>query len=205
MLISSRQGAVKFAGRGKSVISKRLDHRPRRSILNRWKYAIADHFVPVSNRVGQVLKTYGVPENKITLVYDCIRPDLLDVEPIARSELGITEDALLLFSAGALVDQKDFSNLIRSMPYFINEFPKVHIMIAGEGDLRSNIEKEIRQRGFGDHVTLLGQRNDVARLMRTADLYISSSHTEGLGTSILESLGMRDAHCCLRCRRKYAK
>jgi len=37
---------------------------------------------------------------------------------------------------------------------------------------------------------LLGQRPDVPNLLQTADLYASSSWTEGLGTSILEALAV---------------
>jgi glycosyltransferase involved in cell wall biosynthesis len=183
--------ATRFAGTGKSVISKRLDRKPRRSFINRWKYDSANHYVPVSNRVAGVLRDYGIPDDKITLVYDCIRPDLLNVEPLDRADLGVADDATLLLSAGALVDQKDFSNLIQSMPYFIDAYPKVRVLIAGEGELRSKLEREISDRGYDEIVSLLGQRTDVARLMRTADLYVSSSHTEGLGTSILESLACK--------------
>lgn len=180
--------AARLSGRAKSVVSKRLDRPPRGSWLNRKKYELADMFVPVSKVVGDVLVEYGIPEDKVRLVYDCIRPDLLDVSPVDRAELGVTEDEILLFSAGALVDQKDFPNLFRAMPWFVDEFPNVRIMIAGDGGDRALLQKMVDDAGYAGIVTFLGQRSDVAALMRAADLYVSSSHTEGLGTSVLESL-----------------
>ncbi len=44
---------------------------------------------------------------------------------------------------------------------------------------------------LGDAVTLLGHRDDAPRLIRAADLYVSSSWSEGLGTSILEALASK--------------
>ena len=180
--------AARISGTAKSVISKRLDRAPRSSFLNRWKYNMPDMFVPVSKVVGDVLLDYGIPPEKVKLVYDCIRPDLLDVEPLDRAELGVGDDDIVLFSAGALVDQKDFPNLFKAMPFFMDEFRQVRILIAGEGRDQAMLERMLADMGYADVVTFLGQRSDVARIMRTADLYVSSSHTEGLGTSVLEAL-----------------
>jgi len=180
--------AAKISGTAKSVVSKRLDRRPRGSFLNRFKYNMPDMIVPVSQVVGDVLLDYGIPQEKVRLVYDCIRPDLLDVEPLDRAGLGVSEDDIMLFSAGALVDQKDFPTLFRAMSIVLQEFPRMRLLIAGEGRDRAMLESMVVELGYEDIVTFLGQRADVARLMRTADLYVSSSHTEGLGTSILEAL-----------------
>ena len=180
--------AKKFAGRGKAVVSRRIDYQPRKGWLNRWKYSLPDQFIPVSRRVDEVLRDYGVPECQRTLVYDCIRPELLAVAPLNRAELGIDEDAPFIFTAGALVGHKDIENLVRSVPYFLEHFPKARVLVAGEGPLRPQIERTISELNLNSVVTLLGQRPDVPNLLHTADLYVSSSWTEGLGTSILEAL-----------------
>lgn len=180
----------KFAGCGKAVVSRRIDYQPKGSWLNRWKYSLPDQFIPVSRRVDEVLENYGVPARQRTMVYDCIRPDLLAVEPLSRAEIGVDEDAPLIFSAGALVGHKDIENLIRSVPFFIDRFPTARVLIAGEGPLRPKIERVISELGLTQVVTLLGQRPDVPNLLQTADLYASSSWTEGLGTSILEALAV---------------
>jgi glycosyltransferase involved in cell wall biosynthesis len=180
----------KFAGRGKAVVSRRIDYQPKGSWLNRWKYSLPDQFIPVSLRVDEVLEDYGVPASQRTLVYDCIRPDLLDVEPLNRADIGVKDDAPFIFSAGALVGHKDIENLVRSVPFFIDRYPTARVLVAGEGPLKPQIERTISELGLNQVVTLLGQRPDVANLLQTADLYASSSWTEGLGTSILEALAV---------------
>jgi glycosyltransferase involved in cell wall biosynthesis len=180
----------RFAGCGKAVVSRRIDYQPKGSWLNRWKYSLPDQFIPVSMRVDEVLQDYGVPAGQRTMVYDCIRPDLLDVEPLNRSELGVDDNAPLIFTAGALVGHKDNENLVRAVPYFIDRFPTARVLIAGEGPLKPQIESAISELGLNHVITLLGQRPDVANLLQTADLYASSSWTEGLGTSILEALAV---------------
>jgi glycosyltransferase involved in cell wall biosynthesis len=180
--------AKKFSGRGQAVVSRRTDNMPGSSWLNRWKYSLPDQFVPCSRRVDEVLSDFGVPDNRRTLVYDCIRPDLLEVDPIDRADLGVGEDAEIIFTAGALSGAKDFENLVRAVPFFIDRFPNARVLIAGEGSLRTRIEHAIDELDLNDVVTLLGQRSDVANLLHSADLYASSSSTEGLGTSVLEAL-----------------
>src|SRR5690606_37287064 len=66
--------------------------------------------------------------------------------------------------------------------------PEARLIIAGEGALRGALEQQVQDLGLGERVSLLGHREDVPALVRAADLYISSSWSEGLGTSVLEAL-----------------
>jgi glycosyltransferase involved in cell wall biosynthesis len=94
----------------------------------------------------------------------------------------------LLVSAGALVGHKDHETLINAMPLVARAFPDVRLLVAGEGALRPQLEAQIAALGLQQAVRLLGHRTDVPRLIRAADVYVSSSWSEGLGTSVLEAL-----------------
>jgi glycosyltransferase involved in cell wall biosynthesis len=95
----------------------------------------------------------------------------------------------MLFSAGALVDQKDHATLLDAFKMVLKEQPACRLILAGEGSLRATLEAKVATLGIADHVVFLGQRSDVPAITRAADLYVSSSLSEGLGTSVLEALG----------------
>jgi L-malate glycosyltransferase len=52
------------------VVSRRVAFAPRTGPLSRWKYARARHYVAVSNFVARRLMQAGVPEWKISVIYD---------------------------------------------------------------------------------------------------------------------------------------
>ena len=177
-----------MARRGAAVVSRRVSFPPKTDIFNKWKYRAPDALLAVSEKVADVLREGGLPEEIITRVYSAIDLARLDVPAASRKELGLTKKAKFLLSAGALVDHKDHATLLSAMPPIIAAHPEAHLLIAGEGTLRVPLEQQIAELGLADHVTLLGHRSDVPALVNAADLYISSSWSEGLGTSVLEAL-----------------
>lgn len=177
-----------MAGRARVVVSRRVSFPPRRDPINRWKYRLPDMFISVSNRVDHVLRDYGVPDYRRAVVHSSVDFARLADPPLPRHELGVPRNALMLTSAGALVGHKDHDNLLKAMPAVLRAFPEARLVIAGEGELRPELESRIQSLGLQDIVRLLGHRTDAPRIIKAADLYVSSSWSEGLGTSILEAL-----------------
>lgn len=63
-------------------------------------------------------------------------------------------------------------------------------MIIGEGPDREKVEEEIRKEGVEKKVSLLGFRPDVRECMQDFDIFLMSSKTEGLGTSVLDAMAL---------------
>lgn len=181
--------AQRWARRGKVVVSRRIDFEPGHDPANRLKYRLPHHYIAVSDQVRKVLLDYGIRPEKVTRVYSSIDLARLEVEPADRAALDLPNDALLLFSAGALVGHKDHATLLRAFARVREKFPETRLLIAGEGELRRELEALGVGLGLQGFVQFLGQRDDVPALIRAADLYVSSSWSEGLGTSVLEALG----------------
>lgn len=120
------------------------------------------------------------------------RPDPA-VRAAVRSELGVGS-APLVFTAGRLVRKKGFEFLIDAARTLSADLAGVRIAIAGEGDLRQ--ELQARADAFGGAVLLLGNRSqdEVARLCAAADVVaVPSVHDEagnvdGLPNFALEAL-----------------
>jgi glycosyltransferase involved in cell wall biosynthesis len=61
-------------------------------------------------------------------------------------------------------------------------------VIAGEGELRPALERQIKDHHLEKHVLLAGFRPDVLSLHKAFDIFVMSSITEGLGTSLLDAM-----------------
>jgi glycosyltransferase involved in cell wall biosynthesis len=66
--------------------------------------------------------------------------------------------------------------------------PDARFIILGEGDLRDRLERQVREYHLEKHVLLAGFRADVLGCIKGFDLFVMSSVTEGLGTSLLDAM-----------------
>jgi glycosyltransferase involved in cell wall biosynthesis len=70
----------------------------------------------------------------------------------------------------------------------VRRVPDARFVIAGEGELRGALEHQIKALGLEKHVILAGFRPDVLSLHKAFDIFVMSSLTEGLGTSLLDAM-----------------
>jgi len=155
--------------------------------LNRFKYGdVVRRFLAISEAVAAVLVHGGVPRERIAVVHSAVPPLPTPVRPRGhvRRDLGVGDSELLAVTTAALVDHKDHATAVRAMA---RVRAPVWLAIAGEGELRPCIEAAIRDHEVGDRVVLLGQRDDVPDLLAAADLYVASSHLEGLCTALMDA------------------
>ncbi|NUM53099.1 MAG: glycosyltransferase [Candidatus Hydrogenedentes bacterium] len=180
--------AKKIAGRGRVVASRRVDFPPNANVFSQWKYNQPDRIVAISGCIARVMRDFGIPESKLCTVHSGIDLKRFDVDPLHRAELGIPEGVPLAGNVAALVGHKDHETLLNAVPHVLKEIPRFCLVIAGEGPLRPQLEAQIDRLDIRHAVTLLGQRNDVPRLLRALDLFVMSSSEEGLGTSVLDAM-----------------
>jgi glycosyltransferase involved in cell wall biosynthesis len=112
--------------------------------------------------------------------------DVIDV----RQELGVPADDLLVLSVGRLVYQKGHEFLIAAMPRVLERFPGAKAVICGDGILRSQLEAQVREKHLQASVFLMGNRTDIGRFLRSADVFALPSRWEGLPVALLEAMGI---------------
>jgi len=174
--------------RNRLVVHRRLDFRARPTALRRWKYGAPRAYVAVSGAVSEVLEGLGVPQSAIWLAHDGVDPAPIEAATEAhdalRDELGWPRTAKIVLAAGALVDHKGHEYLVRAMV----DVPGAYLVIAGEGPRRALLERLIRELHLSPRVRLLGQRDDVYRLLKSCDLFCHPSVEEGMGQVVVEAM-----------------
>ena len=108
----------------------------------------------------------------------------------ARSLLGAAGQGPLVLAVGRLTPQKGFDVLLEAVAKLRRRWPELRLALAGTGPERARIESATVRLGLGASVRLLGERADVAGLMRAADLVVLPSRREGLPYVALEALAL---------------
>lgn len=182
---------ARFFGKVKGMaVSRRVDF----PIKSRFKYNAFDvRYIAVSEAIKRVMIQGGVPEHKIDVVRSCIDLNSLDNAPLIdiRTELGIGKEAIVIGNIAHMADHKGQIYLVRAADKVRNKYPDARFVIVGDGELRVELEAEVRKLGLEGTVIFTGFRKDVASFLSSFDIFAFPSHLEGLGTSLLDAMVMR--------------
>jgi glycosyltransferase involved in cell wall biosynthesis len=110
--------------------------------------------------------------------------------PVAalHEELWLPQGSPIVGNIAALVPHKGQRHLVEAAALVVRQVPDARFVIAGEGELRTHLEAQIKHLGLEKHVLLTGFRPDVLSLLKAFDIFVMSSVTEGLGTSLLDAM-----------------
>ena len=172
------------------VAARRVDFHLRGSSLSRWKYRQVDCFICASEAIRQMLIGDGVPAARAVTVHEGIDLERVDAAPPANlhEDLWLPHQAPIVGNVAALVAHKGQRHLIEAARLVLPQVPDARFVIAGEGELRPALERQIKDHHLEKHVLLAGFRPDVLSLHKAFDIFVMSSVTEGLGTSLLDAM-----------------
>ena len=181
--------------RPKTIASRRVDFHLQSNTFSQWKYRQMDAFIAASEAIKQILIEDRIAADRIHVVHDGIDVDTIANRPSIdlHGEYWLPHGVPVIVNVGALVGHKGQRHLVDAMPLVLREVPDTHLVIFGEGELRAPLEKQIKQLNVGKRVLLPGFREDVLSLMKSADLFVMSSVTEGLGSAVLDAMAMGHA------------
>jgi glycosyltransferase involved in cell wall biosynthesis len=107
-----------------------------------------------------------------------------------REELHV-DDAPVVGTFARLAPQKDIGNLLAAVPPVLRGVPAARFVIAGDGPLRGELERQAATLGISERVRFLGFRTDTPELLSAIDLFVLPSAWEGLPVTILEAMASR--------------
>jgi glycosyltransferase involved in cell wall biosynthesis len=172
------------------VAARRVDFHLRGSALSRWKYRQVDCFICASEAIRQLLIGDGVPPAYAVTVHEGIDIGRVDAAPPANlhQELWLPHHAPVVGNVAALVPHKGQRHLVEAAALVVRQVADARFVIVGEGELRPQLERQIKDRHLEKHVLLAGFRPDVLSVHKAFDIFVMSSVTEGLGTSLLDAM-----------------
>ena len=143
--------------------------------------------------VEQLHYDEGVASDKLSLIYNGIPIERfrlpLDKEG-KRSELGLADTTLILITVANLIEYKGHDELLTAVAEIKSELPQkwVLLLVGQDHGMGNSLRKKTRILGIAKHVLFLGQRRDVAELLRISDISLLCSHEEGFSNALLEAM-----------------
>ncbi len=191
-LIATQHGMAETVG-GSARLKYRIISRINRYLLSRRFYRA----VVVSDDIRDTLvREYSFNEKQVEVIRNGI-----DIAGIAGRAGGATrathgahgsggkaERVFTIGSSGRIVPVKGYSLMVEAAGIVCSRTAGIRFELAGDGPLMPEIEELIGRRGLGDAFALRGFLNDVGSFYRGLDLYMNTSHHEGIPMSILEAM-----------------
>ena len=172
------------------VAARRVDFHLKGNSFSRWKYRQVDCYIAASDAIRQILLVDGVPPERVVTVHEGIDVDhVMAAPPVNVHEaFWLPHHAPVVGNVAALVPHKGQRYLIEAAHLVVKQIPDARFVILGEGELREHLEHLVREHTLEKHVLLPGFRTDVLGCIKGFDVFVMSSVTEGLGTSLLDAM-----------------
>ena len=161
-----------------------------------WWWAVARRFdvaVALTNELESELRRLGF-HGPVWVIPNSRQPDRfveLDRSVASarlRAEIGVDPDVALIGFVGHLVDQKRPDQALEVLGHLVGSGRRVHLVVAGDGPLRHDLEEQVRRGALRDSVTFLGHRSDVEWVFGGIELALLTSDAEGIPGVAIESL-----------------
>jgi glycosyltransferase involved in cell wall biosynthesis len=168
----------------------------RRQWRKYWFLRLAHAVIAVSDACAKSVAPYA-GRKRLHLVPSGV--DLEDLERHASTGIedarahptGVPPDAPIVLSLAHLRPLKGQHYAVEAMAQVVRHVPSAHLLLVGaerdRGYVR-RIEDRIRQLGLQESISLLGFRRDIVPLLRTADVFLHTSTSEGQGLAVLEAM-----------------
>ncbi|QDU72921.1 glycosyltransferase [Mucisphaera calidilacus] len=165
----------------------------KRVVANRFLLGAGDRVTAVGGFVRDALvRNEGLAGSRIEVVYNGIdtrgfgspRRGREEV----RRELGLGAETPVAIQVARFHPVKDHATALRSMAHLTVSRPDAVLLLVGDGECRSDLERQVDELGLRRQVRFLGVRDDVADLLAASDLFLLTSVSEGVSLTLLEAM-----------------
>jgi glycosyltransferase involved in cell wall biosynthesis len=134
----------------------------------------------------------GCAREKMVVIPSGVDTDRFQPLPPAqfKARLGLPEDRLIVGVVTRMRVRKGVEEFIRAIGEVRAPRPEVHGVIVGEVSLDDALQELVQSLGLANHLSLLGRRSDMPEVFSAFDVFVLSSHDEGMSNAILEAMAM---------------
>ena len=148
----------------------------------------AEQVIALSPDIAQwIIEHFDVPADRVSVIPNAVDVAAFPPRDVAarsalRSSLGLDEDTFVLGYLGALSTEKRPMLAVEA----VAERPDAHLLLAGDGPLRAELEEAAAALAPG-RVHLLGAVRRPAEMLSSIDALLLPSQTEGMPASLIEA------------------
>lgn len=175
-----------------TVDIKKQRQRIRHRVLEFISSHSLDRAIAVSEATREMwVRRIGLPDARVTALHNGVDPGHFKRRlgrRVAKAALGLPGDAVVIGGVGRLVAVKGYAHLIDAAAELANEFPDMHLVLAGDGPDRAELCRQVERAGLGARVHLQGWTSDVRAIYDALDVFVMPSLSEALPFALLEAM-----------------
>ena len=162
-------------------------------VVERWLARFSDRLIAVSEQDRKDLLAYRIaPTHKIEVIPLGLELDqFIDSRRrrgVVHRELGLDSAIRLIGIVGRIAPVKNHRLFFDAMAGVLTEHKSAHVVVAGDGDLRPEMERYVQEMGIASRVSFLGWRHDLPQVYTDLDVVVISSNNEGTPVSAIEAM-----------------
>ncbi len=163
-----------------------------RMFLYRSTNFLGDIFTNVSKEAVKAFEKKGaVKRNQMIVMHNGIDCNTFTFDSNERKKLREKynlKNKKIFIHIGRFTEAKDHINLLQAYKKLLDEFSDIHLVLVGDGELRSQIEYFISDNNLSQNISLLGIQKNIPSLLSMSDIFVLSSLWEGLPLVICEAM-----------------
>ncbi len=156
-----------------------------------WTYGKAEALIYPSEMARSLLNKLSKKNQTSHVISNGINIKEFRPLPIGdfHERFGIPKSTIKLLFVGRLFPEKSVDTILRATPHILKKHPNIHVMIVGDGYLRSKLEKLARGLGIEKFITFLGLVSEEDKILayNASDIFVLPSFAELEGMAVLEA------------------
>jgi len=147
----------------------------------------ADKILAISERFRDELVNLGIQKEKIMTILNGIDFNDSPRYKYERSQFGFQESDFILMMVARLEPVKNHEVALFALEKLVQLSDHFKLVLIGNGSRLKELQRMVFEMGLSNHVSFLGQRDDVPDLLELADVTILTSKSESFPLVLLES------------------
>lgn len=151
-----------------------------------------DKIIAVSGDLENQLKTKYQPGRLINIHNSVNHTNLKITKERAEllREFNIESDSIVIGTAGRMVPIKGYEIFLEMAKLIAAESPKARFLLVGNGPLLNDLKRRASTLGLTNQVIFPGFRTDIPDILNALDIFVISSHHEGIPMIVLEAMAL---------------
>ncbi|MEQ9230022.1 MAG: glycosyltransferase family 4 protein [Cyclobacteriaceae bacterium] len=175
------------------IMTRRVDFPVKDNWFSRFKYNYSKiaRIICISATIRRITEPDIKDKSKLVTIHSGVDRDRFlpfkDSQWL-RENYKITSDTIIIGNTSAISDQKDYPTFVATAETILKQRDDVHFFIVGDGPDKERIVELIKKKGLEKKITLTGFKKNIKEILPSLDIFLFTSQTEGLGTSVLDAM-----------------
>lgn len=167
-----------------------IHNKPVNEFKDKYKWVISILYkmnkavpVAISHIIEKELKELYPELKTVERVYNPV-----EVKKFCTDRRRVSKKEVVFIDVARFMKQKNHALLLNAFADAQKRVNGIQLWLVGDGELRQDLEKQVKMLGIRDRVCFTGNVSNVRDYLADADVFVMSSDYEGLPLSVLEAM-----------------